>query len=225
MKKMKRILVLLVGVFLLTGCTKTEEEVEKQIYSVEADLTQDGKAERIEVDVTDILADDQQPAYIRVFDPDGQIIWQTEISLSQDGRASYYLIEKNGQRYLLYYLPEVTEGEGIYAYRLFNLDQQGREQEMGSNRITFSTEPGTAGGKFSRETLEAFADIVNQYLQDGILLVSTVNGNLRYSTTEEQLVDTERYQSLPESKGLSATDDLRENLDVLEAYLNQKTDD
>lgn len=216
---------LLVGAFLLAGCTKTEEEVEKQIYLVEADLTQDGKAEKIEADVTDILADDQQPAYIRVFDPDGQIIWQTELSLSQDDRASYYLIDKNGQKYLLYYLPEVSQGEGIYAYRLFNLDQQGREQEMGSNRITFATEPDTAKGHFSRETLEAFADIVNQYLQDGVLLVSTANGNLRYSTDEEQLVDTEQYRNLPESKELSATDELRENLDVFEAYLNKKTDD
>ncbi len=197
----------------------------RQEYTVQADLTHDGEKETIVVDVTEILSDSQAPAYVTVSDSDGQTIWQQELFLPHAGWGAYYLVEPEGEAYLLYYLPELSQGLGIYSYRLFSLDGQGTEWEEASGEITFDAYPYAEEINFPMEKMEAFAQEVNQYLQNGFLLVSTVDGDLRYSTAENRIKDEERYTELAEEAAelveLTETDSIQDNLEAFWKYLNE----
>lgn len=194
----------------------------RQEYTVQADLTHDGEKETIVVDVTKILSDDQMPAYVTVSDSEGQTIWQQELFLPHSGWGAYYLVEPEGEAYLLYYLPELSQGQGIYSYRLFSLDGQGTECEEASGTLTFDTYPYAEEINFPKEEMEAFAQEVNQYLQNGFLLVSTVDGALRYSTAENRIEDAERYAKLTELADLTETDSILDNLEAFWEYLMEQ---
>lgn len=213
MKKNRRFTFLPILLLLfMTACDSKEENV----YVWHADITHDGSEEKIKVEVADILEDNQQPAHVRVYNGNNELIWEEELFAPHAGWASYYLTEYDGKDYLLYYLPELAQGQGNYQYRLFGLDEQGNIQEAAADSISFKTYSEDGAVSLPKEEMLAFGEDVNQYLAKGTLLVSTVDGELRYSTPENPIADEEQYARLLEGSGVEISDSAAENLDLFE---------
>lgn len=177
----------------LAGCTDNDRE---NVYVWQADITHDGRDDTIEIDVADITEDNQRPAYMKVYNGGDELIWEDELYIQHAGWRSYYLTELEGEAYLLYYLPELAQGQGIYEYQLFWLNEQGDPQETAANEIIFETYSGEGNVSLPEEKMLAFGEEVNQYLTHSFLLVSTMDGELRYSTPENQITDEEQYEGL-----------------------------
>lgn len=198
--------------FLLTACGRNAGNE----YVWRADITHDGREEKIKVDVADALVDSQQPAHIRVYNGNNKMIWEEELFVPHAGWGSYYLTQYDGEDYLLYYLPELAQGQGIFEYSLFWLDEQGNSQEAASDSISFETYSPEGTVSLPKEEMLAFGEDVNQYLAKGILLVSTVDSELRYSTLENPIVDEEQYERLLKGSGVEISDSAAENLELFE---------
>lgn len=204
--------------FTLMGCTKKKDS--KQIYSVKADLTHDGEKDCIEVELTDILKDNQQMAHITVYSGNDKELWQADLGIPHDAWGSYYLVEMDDLSYLLHYVPENTQGKGNYSYEVFYLTEDGKEVEIASNSISFDTYPGN-NLNFPKKDIINFATEVNQYLGKATLLLSTMYGELEYSTTDNKVAYMETYKNILETAGLEVSDTVETNVDTLEKYLLQ----
>lgn len=125
-----------------------------------ADMNHDGTEELIEVDVSDILEDDRQPARISIYDRENKMLWRANVLLQEAGEVSYYIVEEAGHACLL---QDQLEG-GSHTYRMFYLEDDGTEIEVAS------------------------AADVAQYSGNGILLIGTADGILTYSTPGNDIV-------------------------------------
>lgn len=93
------------------------------------------------------------------------------------------------------YNPSMTQGSANYRYALFYLDEEGTEINVDSNSLDFDIS-GRTGHTLEIEEILSFVDAVNVYLRQGILLLSTEEGELVYSTATDQFGGTEELSWL-----------------------------
>lgn len=79
---------------------------------------------------------------------------------------------------------------------MYYLEDQNKLHLIDSGFYTFSYDA-KEGKKnaFNEENFRIFSDIVNDYLSHSILLMSTEDGTLRYSTKEERVSLAEHYET------------------------------
>lgn len=145
---------------------------------------------------------------LRVLDGSGREIWSESASTAHAGWTSLFLLQKDGEYFLLRYLPGMWQGYCSYTYTLFAL-ADGKEQVVRSNTIDFDV-----NGVKPLDALQmiAFADEVNALLSQSTLLISSEGGNysLGPSVPDPFL---ERYSWLDGNPRLyDANDDLETRL-------------
>jgi len=230
-KKMKNKINVFIMVYImfvsisLVGCEKnTDKDSEQEdIITYDVDLTHDETPESLIVDLSDIRADNQQPAKLMVKNKDSKVIWEEDLFLPSAGWGSYYLYEVDGLPYLLYYFPSNSQGFGNYSYQCFSLDEEGKEIILVSDEISFDTYPNTKDINFPIDKMIAFATNVNAYLDNSFLLISTFEGKIKYSTDDNRIKNHETYESLErDNPGLKSADlDLKEYLEKYRTYLDE----
>ena len=159
-----------------SGDESDDEENDSNILSHQvhyyADITHDGVDDDICIDYEKIINDSQAPASINVVAND-KCIWNAELGLPHAGWGEYYLVMTDNEYYLLLNMPE--ESQGIYAdyYKLFYISAEGTEiivDEMSVFDVDESKQT---------ETIEEYYNNVNKYIENGQLLISTWEGELK----------------------------------------------
>lgn len=193
-------------------------------YMEPVDFTHDGKKEYLVIDVKDIQSDNQASAYLKVTDEDGKIIWQKELGLPVAGWNSYYLVWNQDGACILQYLPKVMQERGTYEYRLFYLEEDGNEVEVSTDTLDFRLMPASdevIGVMIPKDEMIKFADDVNGYLENARLLISTVNGVLKYQTPSKTYGYKEVYQMPLEGLDIEVSESAELNITKLQNYFEE----
>lgn len=189
-------------------------------YMELVDLTHDGKKEYLIIELEDILDDNQKEAYLKVADENGKIIWQSGLGLPRAGWNSYYLVWTKEGACLLQYLPVVMQERGEYTYRLFYLSEDGSEVEVAADSVSFFIYPRTVDTltekAIPKDEMTQFAEEVNVYFEDARLLISTVDGILKYQTPSKTYTYKELYQNALEAEDIQASESIALNITKLQ---------
>lgn len=154
-----------------------------------ADVTQNGKADRIVVDLAGIASDTESAGdNVRIYSGEtGKIIWSRQVSTEHVGQSGVYLYNDGEKYYIMIWEPYMDFGKAVYHYDIIKLSDTGEEQVIkdGSFSFTFSDVP-----EDDTENLKAFAKEVNQYLEKSIVLLDTNNFQTLFSTHLNKIVNT-----------------------------------
>ena len=205
------------------GETEKTTKIYTGAYYLEPmDITHDGIDEYIKIDVEAIQADNQKQAYLKVLDAKGNVLWQTELGLARAGWNSYFKVWTKEGVCLLQYLPVVMQERGEYSYRLFYLKNDGSEVEVAADSVYFSIYPNNVdvnGEKaIPREDLLTFAEGVNEYLDGASMLISTVDGIIRYQTPAKTYNYWENYQTALTAVNVAVSESIDLNITKLQNY-------
>ena len=154
-----------------------------------ADLTHDGKKERITAGLTQFEAQGGT-SYLTVHATeaaDSPVLWQRDYGTAHVGWVMLYLYEEDGKDYLMQYTPAMYQGAATYALDIFSLDASGNVVPLRRLETSFQLHDVSTGqnGFFGDPKQVAdFLDEVRSYQDRGLLLVSTDEGTLAYSTPE-----------------------------------------
>jgi hypothetical protein len=162
----------------------TEDDVvaeeENTILEWNYDLTNDGKEERILVDVNSV-ADDTSDAVEIYSGETEEIIWSMNIDTIHSGKASVSIYMEDESYYILVWDPAMSQGSADYQYRIFSLTEEGKEVELKSNNIIFDI------SECEEEDINnviEFSYEVNDIFENSFLLISTTD-TIQYSTVEK----------------------------------------
>lgn len=158
-----------------------------------ADVTHDGKPDRIEVDLTNIVSDIQNAGdNIRIYSgATGKIIWSRLVSTEHVGQSGIYLYNDEGKYYIMIWEPYIDIGKAAYHYEILELSDTGKVQVIKSGNFSFSF---NNIQKDDIENLKAFAGEVNQFLEKSIVLLDTNNFQTLFSTNLNKVVNTYDYE-------------------------------
>lgn len=134
----------------------------------DVDLDHDGETERIRV----YEEYEGQVYRLEVIKQDGTVIWDREAAYAHTGWTSVLLYRKNGKDYLMEYLPTMFQGVASYNCTIFSLEG-GQVTEEDSRTVDFSLPVLALTGK-----MEAFAELVNYWLDESTVLLSTLEFKL-----------------------------------------------
>lgn len=205
--------------------TEVQEEdatyLNEGTYRIQADLTHNGTTEVVVTNVYGILKDSKEPAVVTVENHENKIIWQKEIFLSvaddtdtsnnKLGEDAYFLCNVDGKSCLLYYTPYIKEDNAVYSYKVFWFGQDGSEIIIEEDSISFDT-VWKENMNFPIDEMVTFANQVNQYMDKAYILVSTIDGELSYSTLDTLEVYKENYQLITGNDNIGTEDELKEIL-------------
>lgn len=153
-----------------------------------ADVTHDGKADRIVVDLAGIVSDTEAIGdNVRIYSGEtGKIIWSRKVSTEHVGQSGVYLYNDGENYYIMIWEPHMDFGKAMYHYDIIKLSDTGEEQVVknGSFSFTFSNIL-----ENDAENLKAFAKEVNQYLEKSIVLLDTNNFQTLFSTHLNKIVN------------------------------------
>lgn len=151
-----------------------------------ADINHDGEPERITAGLLDLQASGGQDSSLKVLageSADSPVIWKHDYSLAHAGWSMLYLYREYGADYLLEYSPYMNQGYGAYSLRVFYIGPDNKTVEVHSHTADFAQEDRT-GFFGDADALAAFMDTAENYIKNSLLLVSTDQGELAYSTPE-----------------------------------------
>ena len=116
---------------------------------------------------------------------DSPVIWKHDYSLDHAGWSMLYLYREYGADYLLEYSPYMNQGYGAYSLRVFYIGPDNKTVEVHSHTADFALQQEDRTGFFGdADALAAFMDTAENYIKNSLLLVSTDQGELAYSTPE-----------------------------------------
>jgi hypothetical protein len=157
--------------------------------SFEADLTHDGTPETISFQADN--EDEPTVITLSVKTSDGNTLFTDELMCNWALGSRCYLVEVDGQSYLMDYFPLYDHETLSASYQIYSLSGNGDQQELDADSIETGFYEDTP--EFDKDAWISFADKVNAYLDNGFLLVSTTEDNLRYSTADNSITETENY--------------------------------
>ena len=174
--------------------TSSEAPDEDMELIAMADLDRNGRAESIYLDKTRI--ESNHGITLRILDSNGNEIWNESSYLAHAGWTSLFLLEQDGEYYLLRYHPTMYQGYGTYVYTLFTLEA-GKEKVYQTNSLEFDI---NSTKELDVQKMISFADEVNALLDKSILLMSTEGGDFFFGPSAEPFY--ERYSWLDENPEL-----------------------
>lgn len=159
----------------------THDQLAWQRYrksSYLADFTHDGTEDILEFKLDKIENPDNEndPTVLLKSGATGKTLWGIPVNTVHAGWTGlYYYLEKD-KEYLMVFQPTMYQGVANYKYRIFYVDESGKEIVLHSNQFEFDlnhpkeTDP---------DTLRSFAKEVNQYFNKADLIISTLEGEVK----------------------------------------------
>jgi hypothetical protein len=158
-----------------------------------ADLNHDGKKEQLNIYKTE-YGDDL--AFLELTDTSGKSIRLEYAHTSHVGWNSVYLCTIKNKDYLFIFNPYQCTGTADFTYEVYYLEETNTLHLIDSGYYTFSYETKRVGeNAFDEEAFRSFADKANSYLSHSLLLMSTEDGTLRYSTQKKHVSIANRYKT------------------------------
>lgn len=160
-----------------------------------ADVDHDGKQERILAGLTEMEKNNGQYSRVRVLADeaeDSPVLWERDYGMAHVGWNMLYLCQEDGMDYLMEYRPYMNQGYADYHLNIFSLDQQGNENSIHSFETDFalqrSDEMGVRTGFYGDTgALVEFLETAEKYVNNSLLIVSTQEGILAYSTPGQKV--------------------------------------
>ena len=151
-------------------------------------------------------------------------IYQITMSLAYYDWKEIYLYEKDEEIYLIQYQPILYQGDGEYIYEILYFNNQIGEILVDKENMAFNL---LDSENYVQNIIKMgdFYYEVNAYLSESVLLISTVNGELKYSTKEDMLHKTEEYDFLYECDIKYTQENIYLKLDQYFSYLEVYLDD
>lgn len=134
----------------------------------DADLDRDGETETIRVRE---IAEGEEYV-LEVLKQDGTLLWSEEAGTPHVGWNTILLCQSGGEDYLVRYHPTLSQGMGNYTCEQFTLEG-GQEVQENVWEADFELRSFQMTGK-----MRAFAEVANAFLRNGIVLLSTQDGEL-----------------------------------------------
>lgn len=200
----------------------TEEKTV--VYSTLADLTHDNAAWTVQVEIEG--AKYSGAYYVRAYDEENELVWEDRMADTHAESAIYFLIHGKDGDYILWYLPDYATGTCVYEFTLFHFDEAGQMVLDDEDKVEFTAEPSTLWNEetmYPEDRMEAFADHLNGYLENGYLLIDTYYHTLQYSTADELITFEENYGYLLKTAGIAESDGAAENIAAYKEYLLEET--
>lgn len=97
-------------------------------------------------------------------DNDHHAVWTEMIGTPHLGWDAYYYYRENDTDYLIEYYPNESQGMIAYSFKMFSVDESGRENVV---REYYA---------YSPEETDAFNEAVKPYMDKAVLFISTING-------------------------------------------------
>ena len=135
----------------------------------DADLDRDGEAETIRV--REVLAGELY--LLEVLKQDGTVLWSEEAGMPHVGWNTILLCQSGGEDYLVRYHPNLSQGMGSYTCEQFTL-AGGQETQENFWEADFEL----ASALQTTGKMRAFAEVANEFLKNGTVLLSTWEGEL-----------------------------------------------
>ena len=160
-----------------------------------ADVDHDGEGERIELNMNEYKDRGGAGSVLKVRldnGADSPVIWEREYAAPHAGQTMLYLYREAGQDYLMEYYPGMYQGYASYFLHLFSLDSDGNPLYLHEYEAGFALHENREDGFYTgfygdAEAFVSFLEQVQHYIEGALLLVSTDNGNLSYSTPENPI--------------------------------------
>lgn len=156
-----------------------------------ADLNHDGKPERVVFGLEEYAeSGGMECGALKVLngmDENAPVLWSEDYGTVHSGWNMLYLYREDGRDYLVRYSPYMNTGLGEFQLHIFSLDERGEPVTFKNCETGFSiTIPDTGIEGFYGDTEEMvnFLEQAEYYLYHSLLLVSTDEGELAYSTPE-----------------------------------------
>ena len=151
------------------GDTTVEGTGSEGSAALEVDLNRNGVPETINV----VWQDDEMRYQLTVAEGD-EVIFTQNAYAAHVGWLAMFLYQKNGQDYLLRYIPGMWMGNAYYSYQLFYLAENGAEVVVQENGINFDINFGSSLHEdFDPVAIDAFLTEINALLSDSIQLMNT----------------------------------------------------
>ena len=197
-------------------------EQTTEVLAEDYDFDHDGMPETTELVTVLTPEADYYPAWyiLQVIRQDGVELWSAGAHPSHAGWTSVFACKIDGEDYLLQYEPEMYQGWGEYAYRLFHpyiispASNEPAEQVLREGAVTWDLNFGREGHHLNAAALADFLEEVHGYLDQSTLLLSTEGGEVRTGGSGADFrSDMDFWDDLcPYDEALS----LQENLENLE---------
>ncbi len=168
-----------------------------------ADLNHDGSDELIIVNVTEWS--ESNPARLAIYSEEGNGLFYDDVYSSHSGWGNYFLLERDGKDYLVEFMPSMYQGYATYSWQLLDFDKNNKLRVVEEDAVDFTVNPQQF--EFDIDEIENFMEGAERVIRPAMLLVSTNDGELRYSTTEQyQTLTTESFITtwLHDSEGYRA---------------------
>lgn len=162
-----------------------------QLAEFNADLTHDGGKDKLNIYKTKEAGD---LAFLELTDSKGKTTRLEYAHTSHAGWNSVYLCKIKQKEYLLVFNPYECTGQADFMYVVYSITSQGTMEIIDSNSYSFSEKKGTTNS-FNEKKFRTFAKKVNAYLKNSYLLMSTENGELKYSTKDNCLAASDQYKT------------------------------
>lgn len=189
-----------------------------------ADLNHDGNDEYIVINIEEW--DTMDRARMAVYEQNGTILFNRDLYGAHADWGNYFLCKQGGKDYLLEFMPTTYQGYATYSWKLMDFDANNELRIVEEDSIDFSVNPVVTEEtqQFDVDAILAFLEGVERMIRPAMLLVSTEDGVLEYSTAEQfrtrtaesyiawWLEDSAAYQALSAQE--KATVSLREKLQM-----------
>ncbi len=185
-----------------------------------ADLNHDGADEIIVINVS--AWERENRARMAVYEQSGTILFNRDLYGAHAGWGNYFLCEQDGRDYLLEFMPTMYQGYATYSWKLMDFDANNELRIVEEDSIEFTVNPQQFD--FDIDAILSFMEGAEHMIRPAMLLVSTEDGVLEYSTTEQfrtrtaesyiagWLEDSAAYQALTAQEQAAVS--LREKLQM-----------
>ena len=146
-----------------------------------ADLNHDGTDESIVINVDEWDSVDR--VRMAVYEDDGRILFNRELYGAHVGWGTYFLYTKDGKDYLLEFNPTMYQGYADHSWRLLYFNKNGKLIVEDEDSVSFHTHDYSY--EFDVEAILKFMEGAERVIRPSMLLVSTEDGELEYSTVNQ----------------------------------------
>lgn len=174
------------------------DAIEKagKFRTLTADLTHDGTAEVIWIDASNLSEEGEISLYVE--DENDSILYQMTAGVAHVSWNSIYLCTDSENAYLLQYHPYMSNGIAAYSYDLFYLGENGEPISVSSDSVEFNMNF-SDDSSFQPQRIADFVNGVNAYLNQSVVLLSTQDGSVVYSTESSPIRRVEELSWLNNS--------------------------
>lgn len=179
------------------SCAGEGMKKKHELVVWQEDVTHDGTADRIEIDLTEARAEGEnlsgKEETIRIYSgKTGEKIWSGHADTIQLGWNGFYLYRnpENGKAYILNWRPVLYQGAGSFFFRIFSLTERGETKPFAEEGFAFDL---NTISKAESTRLDGYIARLNGYLNDSYLLIDTDGGKVKYSPEGKLLKKTYKY--------------------------------